>query len=292
MKIIKRLLCFLLAMTLFAGVGEYYRPASPVKAATVSDDDIFVDNENGTVKITFTAAEKETILILVDVPADNIKANTNEAVRYYYKLQEGENVVNVPLTRGAGDYKIRICKVLDTGKASVLKTKKVKLTEDASKSVFDVSNIIVSYTAKDVYITQAKKLVKSCKTESAKVKKIYNYIIKNYAYDYELLSVKASTSYYSPINLNTYNRKLGICYDISALFSAMLRSVGVEARVVTGYTPNVKEYHAWTQIWDSKKKKWYTVDATYDMCLYNNKSKKKYTMVKKDSEYSDIVYIY
>lgn len=292
MKIIKRLLCFLLAMTLFAGVGEYYRPAAPVKAATVSDDDIFVDNENGTVKITFTAAEKETILILVDVPADNIKANTNEAVRYYYKLQEGENVVNVPLTRGAGDYKIRICKVLDTGKASVLKTKEVKLTEDASKSVFDVSNIIVSYTAKDVYITQAKKLVKSCKTESAKVKKIYNYIIKNYAYDYELLSVKASTSYYSPINLNTYNRKLGICYDISALFSAMLRSVGVEARVVTGYTPNVKEYHAWTQIWDSKKKKWYTVDATYDMCLYNNKSKKKYTMVKKDSEYSDIVYIY
>ena len=292
MKIIKRLLCFLLAMTLFAGVGEYYRPVSPVQAATVSDDDIFVDNENGTVKITFTAAEKETILILVDVPANNIKANTNEAVRYYYKLQEGENVVNVPLTRGAGDYKIRICKVLDTGKASVLKTKEVKLTESASKTVFDVSNIIVSYTTKDVYITQAKKLVKSCKTESAKVKKIYNYIIKNYAYDYELLSVKASTSYYSPINLNTYNRKLGICYDISALFSAMLRSVGVEARVVTGYTPNVKEYHAWTQIWDSKKKKWYTVDATYDMCLYNNKSKKKYTMVKKDSEYSDIVYIY
>ena len=26
--------------------------------------------------------------------------------------------------------------------------------------------------------------------------------------------------------------------------------------------------------------------------FYNNKSKKKYTMVKKDSEYSDIVYIY
>ena len=95
MKIIKRLLCFLLAMTLFAGVSEYYCPASPVKAATVSDDDIFVDNENGTVKITFTAAEKETILILVDVPADNIKANTNEAVRYYYKLQAKRSLVQL-----------------------------------------------------------------------------------------------------------------------------------------------------------------------------------------------------
>ena len=293
MKIIKRLLCFLLAMTLFAGVGEFWQPAAPVavKAATV-DDDIFVDNENGTVKITFTAEEKETILILVDVPAGNVKANTNEAVRYYYKLSEGKNVVNVPLTRGEGDYKIRICKVLDTGKASVLKTKEVKLTADGNKSVFDVSNLIVSYKASDTYIKKAKTLVKKCKTESAKVKKIYNYIISNYAYDYELLSVKASTSYYSPSNLNTYNRKLGICYDISALFSAMLRSVGIEARVVTGYTPNVKEYHAWTQVWDSKKKYWYTIDATYDMCLYNSKSKKKYTMIKKDSEYSDIVYMY
>ncbi|MBR5732254.1 MAG: hypothetical protein IKX80_02295, partial [Lachnospiraceae bacterium] len=144
MKIIKRVLCFLLAMTLFAGIGEYYEPAAPVKAATVSDDDIFVDNENGTVKITFTAEEKETILILVDVPADNIKANTNEAARYYYKLAEGKNVINVPLTRGAGNYKIRICKVLSTGKATVLKTKEVTLSEAANKKVFDVSNVIVS----------------------------------------------------------------------------------------------------------------------------------------------------
>jgi len=292
MKIYKRILCFVLALMLFAGTGEYFCGAEPVKAASVSDDDIFVDNENGTVKINFTVDKETTILILVDVPSSNVTANTNEATRYYYKLTEGENEVNVPLTRGAGTYKIRICKVLSTGKASVLKTKEVTLTESASEEVFDVSNIIVDYTAKATYIKKAASLTKSCKTETAKVKKIYKYIITNYAYDYELLSVKASTSYYTPINLNTYKRKLGICYDISALFAAMLRSVGVEARVVTGYTPNVKEYHAWTQIWDSSKEKWYTIDCTYDMCLYNSGSSKKYTMVKKDADYSDIVYIY
>ncbi len=74
--------------------------------------------------------------------------------------------------------------------------------------------------------------------------------------------------------------------------AAMLRSVGVEVKVVTGHTPNVKEYHAWNQVYDSAKKKWYTIDATYDMCLYNAKSSKKYSMFKPDKDYEDILYTY
>lgn len=272
----------MLALVLFMNT------AVPAEAA----DKVFVDNGNGTVRITYKAEKDETILILVDVPNENVKAGSNEKARYYYKLTAGENVVDIPLTRSVGEYKIRICKMLANGKASVLKTTTVNLDKDGDKKVFDVSNMVVEYDTDDKYIKKAKSLTKTCKTESAKVKKIYDYIITNYAYDYELLDVKAATSYYNPKNSDTFERKLGICYDISSLFAAMLRSVGVEARVVTGHTPNVKEYHAWTQVYDSKKKSWYTIDATYDMCLYNLGSSKKYSMVKKDSDYSDIVYIY
>lgn len=269
-------------------IGE----AVPAAAATTVSNEAFVDNENGTVQITFKTDKDTTILVLVDVPSENVKADSNEATRYYYKLSEGENIVSIPLTRGAGKYKIRICKRLSNGSATVLKTKEVELADKNSTKVFDVSNMVVNYVTDDKFIAKAKKLTKSCKTESAKVKKIWTYIVENYNYDYELLDVKAKTSYYNPDNNATYDRQLGICYDISALFAAMLRSVGVEARVVTGHTPNIKEYHAWTQIYDSKKKSWYTIDATYDMCLYNGKNLKKLTMVKKESEYSDIVYIY
>lgn len=282
MKRFSKAIILALVLTLVMGT------AVPVGAA----DEVFVDNGNGTVQITFKAEKAETILVLVDVPIDNITAGSNEKNRYYYKLQEGENVVDIPMTRSTGEYKIRICKMLDGGKASVLKTTAVKLDKDGEKKVFDVSNMVVEFEADDKYIKKAKSLTKSSKTESAKVKKIYDYIVTNYAYDYELLDTKAKTSYYNPNNLSTYERKLGICYDISSLFAAMLRSVGVEARVVTGHTPNVKEYHAWTQVYDSKKKSWYTIDATYDMCLYSKGSSKKYTMVKKDSDYCDIVYIY
>lgn len=279
MKTFKKLLSlFLIAVIAVAS----YLPAGRAQAA-----DTMEDKKNGTVEITFTNNEDATVLILVE----NTTTGAN-AQRYYYKLESGKNVVNVPLTEGAGKYKIRICKVRSDGKAVVLQTKEVDLTEEGFGTVFEIASMIINYKVKDSFIKKAESLTKGAKNDLAKIKKIYTYIIHNYAYDYELLSTKAATSYYMPNNLSTYDRKLGICYDISCLMAAMLRSVGVEAKVVTGHTPNVKEYHAWNQVYDSGKKKWYTIDATYDMCLYNAKSKKKYEMIKKDSDYSDIVYTY
>ena len=285
MKYLKRVLCAMLACMLTAGV------LSPVQAEAATSVETFVDNDNGTVDVTFTVAEDATILVMVTVPKENVTADSNEQTNYYYKLTAGKNTVSIPLTRGAGTYKVRVLEKLADGRAKVLASTDVVLGEDASDEVFSTANFVVDYEISDKFIKKAKTLTKSCKTETAKVKKIYNYIIKNYQYDYELLKEKAATSYYNPDNTSTFTRELGICYDISSLFAAMLRSVGIEARVVTGYTPNVKEYHAWTQVYDSKKKSWYTIDATTDMCLYNSGSK-KYTMVKKDSDYCDIKYIY
>ncbi|MCR5325026.1 MAG: transglutaminase-like domain-containing protein [Lachnospiraceae bacterium] len=279
MKILKRVMATLLMSALFiASCGARWQ----VKAVDSIDD-----NKNGTVKITFTNSEDTTVLIL----AENTTTGTNTQ-RYYYKLEKGKNEVSVPLTEGAGKYKIRICRVRSDGKAVVLQTKEVDLSESAFGTVFEIASMVINYNVKDSFIKKAESLTKGCKDDTSKIKKIYEYIYKNFAYDYELLNTKAKTSYYLPNNLSTYDRKLGICYDISCLMAAMLRSVGVEAKVVTGHTPNVKEYHAWNQVYDSNKKKWYTIDATYDMCLYNAKSTKKYTMIKNDADYSDIVYTY
>ena len=279
MKTMKRILAMLLSAAIIIAV---YGPVSRTAAA-----DGIEDKKNGTVEITFNNTEGTTVLIL----AENTTTGTNTQ-RYYYKLESGKNVVSVPLTEGAGKYKIRICKVRSDGKAVVLQTKDIELTEEGFGTVFEIASMVINYKVKDSFINKAASLTKGAKDDNAKIKKIYNYIITNFAYDYELLSTKAATNYYLPNNLSTYDRKLGICYDISCLMAAMLRSVGVEAKVVTGHTPNVKEYHAWNQVYDSDKKKWYTIDATYDMCLYNAKSSKKYTMIKSDADYSDIVYTY
>ncbi len=279
MKILKRITVMLLTAALMI---SSYGGVWQVKAADSIDD-----KNNVTVEITFTNNEDTTVLILVE----NTSSGSNTQ-RYYYKLDKGKNVVSVPLTEGAGKYKVRICRVRSDGKAVVLQTKEVDLSESAFGSVFEISSMVVNYKVKDSFIKKAETLTKSCKNDYSKIQKIYNFVVSNFSYDYEMLDTKAKTSYYLPNNLSTYDRKLGICYDISCLFAAMLRSVGVEAKVVTGHTPNVKEYHAWNQVYDSGKKKWYTIDATYDMCLFSAKSSKKYDMVKNDSDYSDIVYTY
>ncbi|MBP5331552.1 MAG: transglutaminase domain-containing protein [Lachnospiraceae bacterium] len=279
MKTMKKIMALLLCAAVLVGV---YGPVRPADAA-----DGIEDQKNGTVEIKFTNNEDTTVLIL----AENTTTGTNTQ-RYYYKLEKGSQTVYVPLTEGAGTYKIRICKVRSDGKAVVLQTKEVELTESGFGTVFEIASMVINYKVKDSFIKKAETLVKGAKDDNTKIKKIYNYIITNFAYDYELLSTKAATNYYLPNNLSTYDRKLGICYDISCLMAAMLRSVGVEAKVVTGHTPNVKEYHDWNQVYDSGKKKCYTIDATYVMCLYNSKSYKKYTMIKDDADYSDIVYTY
>ncbi len=249
-------------------------------------DSPFKDNENGTVTVVYEVEEDTTILILVE----NTSSKDKEALRYYYKWTEGENEVIIPLSEGAGKYKIRICKVRSDNKAVVLKSGEIEIEEETAEETFHNASVVVDYVVSDKVIKKAKSLTKKCTTDDEKVKKIYNYIIKNFSYDYELLDVKTKTSYYVPDLASTYSRKMGICYDISSVLAAMLRSVGIDARVVTGNTPNVKEYHAWNQVYDAEKEIWYTIDATYDMCKY--KSGKKVSMIKEDSDYEDIVYTY
>ncbi|UUZ86988.1 transglutaminase-like domain-containing protein [Paenibacillus sp. P26] len=55
----------------------------------------------------------------------------------------------------------------------------------------------------------------------------------------------------------------GICYDASALFAAMLRSSGVPVKLVQGYAPGIRQYHAWNEVY-LEGKGWITMDVTTD----------------------------
>ncbi|MBP5158967.1 MAG: transglutaminase domain-containing protein [Lachnospiraceae bacterium] len=234
-------------------------------------------------KVVYDNSDKKSLLVMVE------GTTTSNTQRYYYKLNDGKNSISVPLTEGNGSYKVRLCQVRSDGKAAVLESDDFSLNLTDRDSVFLRSSVIVNYAVSTKVTKKAKSLVKKCKTESDKIAKVYKYVVSNYKYDYENLKTKTSTSYYVPNITTTFEKKTGICYDISCVIAAMLRSQGIETKVVTGHTPNVKEYHAWNQIKDSSNK-WFTIDATYDVCLYSKV--KNPTRKTKDSEYSDIVYQY
>lgn len=49
----------------------------------------------------------------------------------------------------------------------------------------------------------------------------------------------------------------GICFDYASLGAAMLRSVGIPARIVTGYVSPNDFYHAWIMVYIDGT--WHTV---------------------------------
>lgn len=99
-----------------------------------------------------------------------------------------------------------------------------------------------------------------------KAKLIYDYIVENIEYSYENSHVGA---------YKAFEQKSGVCEDMSQLFVAMCRSIGIPSRVVYGYALDVqgslnKAYdilnipgHAWAEFYIPDYG-WVFVDPTFD----------------------------
>ena len=105
-------------------------------------------------------------------------------------------------------------------------------------------------------------------------------MVQQFKYDFDKLN---NLQYdYIPVVDDVVKKKLGICYDYSAVLASMLRSLDIKCKLVMGYTPNVKEYHAWNEIYVGGR--WVTVDTTYDSQMFL--AKIKYSFEKPKGDYT------
>lgn len=243
--------------------------------------------DNGTILLEYNNTSDKQTLLLIDHDETYAKKESN---RYSYKIQKGKNKLVFPLSEGYGTYTVRIG--VDNGvNYSVVYKTTVEFNEDDKEETFCVSSAQIRYKLTDKAARKAKSLRKKNKKDTDFYTAVYNYVIKNYMYDYDNLAEKTkSGSYYVPDIKVVYRTKLGICCDISCLAAAMLRSQGVKTRMVYGYSTKVSGYHAWNQIYSEQDDEWYTVDMTYDMCKYGKGI--KVDMIKDFDDYSDISYTY
>ena len=261
----------------------------PVMVAKAENGVGISDNKNGTVTVTYENESQAKIAVTVK------KQGTSS--QYNYFLQEAIVEVAIPLTGGNGVYDVAVLKNIEDSKYSPLTSQEVVLELVDSKSAYLTSNKMLDWNQKNAAIKKANKLVKKCKNQNAKIKTIYSYLVKNFHYDYDKYSENSSgnLSYYTPNISDTYKTKKGICYDMSALSASMLRSVGIQTKMITGYPQsryfNGQQYHAWNKVFSKKNKDWIIVDVTCDMCLYEQGVKfSKLSMKKKASEYSNVKY--
>lgn len=207
----------------------------------------------------------------------------NQALNDGYKYTLSQNQFQViPLTEGNANYHIYMLYEVGGRYATEL-TLELNVTITDQFGPYLRPNQFVNYNKNTKVVKKAASITKSCKTDLAKVKKVYNYVIKNFKYDKKLAaSVQPG---YTP-NLNKiYSKKKGICFDYAAVMTAMLRSQGVPTKLVVGYTGNA--YHAWINVYSKKKgriskmiyfngKKWKLMDPTFASTSKSSKSIMKY----------------
>ncbi|MDF2936370.1 MAG: transglutaminase [Paenibacillaceae bacterium] len=185
---------------------------------------------------------------------------TKDGTSYTYDLKNNGTEESFPLQLGDGTYKIAVLENTTGNKyKSVYSTTKDVVFAD-SNTVYLNSTQNVNWAAASDVVAKAKELTDGKSSTEEKVKAIYEYIIGNVTYDYNLAANVATG--YIPNLSQVLVDGTGICYDYSSLFAAMTRSIGIPSKLMMGTSEYVSEYHAWNEVLVNGA--WVTVDTTVD----------------------------
>ena len=157
-----------------------------------------------------------------------------------YDLSSNATYEVFPLQLGSGKYEITLYenvsgkKYSQEGKVSL----NVKLRrEDAA---FLCPSQYLNYSQVSAAVERADELCAG-KSEKEAYALVCNFMKSGFVYDF----VKAATV--KPGMLpdidGSYQKKMGVCQDLSAIMICMLRTQGIPSRLIIGYAD--KQYHAW-----------------------------------------------
>lgn len=230
----------------------------------------------GIVKVSCTSSNGKRLKVMIEKGSG----------KYTYDLASGKTE-SFPLQMGNGEYKVTVLENTSGKSYQIVGASKVTAKMSDEKVVYLGSVQNINWNTSNQAVQYAVQLTKGTSDIGEKAKILYKHMVGGtYSYDYNKLASLPST--YLPSIDSTFKSKTGICYDFSSLFAAMLRSQGIHAKLVKGYTPNATGYHAWNEVYDSKNKQWLIIDTTYDIQVI----KKKQVNMSKPSKDYDKVYEY
>lgn len=261
----KLLIALLIGLILSFNILPIYATVTPVVDTEMTQMGVVAISYNSSARLKVTV-EKSGKRVTYDL--------RNDGKTEYYPLQLGE-----------GSYKVSVLENIGGTKYKSVQSKTVNLEMDDANKVYLASVQNINWNRDMKAIKKAEELTKGLKTDKEKINAIYQYLISNISYDYNKLKTLSST--YLPNIDETLEKKTGICYDYSSTFAAMLRSQGIPAKLVKGYSTATGEtYHAWNEVYLSDAGKWIIVDTTYDAQM--KAAKKKYTMEKNEKNFSKV----
>ena len=157
-----------------------------------------------------------------------------------YDINSNAEYECFPFQLGNGKYEISLYENISGKKYSAAGKINVSVKLTDPNGPFLYPNQYVNYNAETKAVQQADKLCKNKKPKEA-----FNEIcsfMKTFGYDFlKANTIKAGEL---PDIDGSYNKRMGVCQDLSAIMIAMLRSQGIPSKLMIGYAG--KQYHAWT----------------------------------------------
>lgn len=177
----------------------------------------------------------------------------------YYDYTPGVRVTYA-FDKGDGDYTIALYRNLSGTRYQKVLGKNISVRLKDALAPYLASTTEITFSEGDDISQKAAELCEGLTDDQSRIVAIHNYIAENFQYDDVFAADvrRGAVKNYTPNTNQTLNKKVGVCYDLSAVFAAMCRSQGIHCALVKGYTAN--GYHAWNLIWVDGA--WAAVDVT------------------------------
>lgn len=183
---------------------------------------------------------------------------SKEKQSYIYEYKQNQKY---PLQMGLGNYKVQILEKESENNYFLIKSMDIVNNAIDADSAFLESTQSISWENEKSIKNLSDKIINKKDTDIKKLESLRTHILNNYKYDFD--KSKTITSKYVPELKQIVELKKGICYDFSVLVAAVLRSEGIKTKLVFGYNDNIKDYHAWNEVYIAGK--WEIIDITMDL---------------------------
>lgn len=192
---------------------------------------------------------------------------------YNYDLPGDGTPITVPINMGDGRYSFAIMRNVEGNNYVQTTGTEADVQLESELIPFTQPNMFCNYTNDSACVAKARELVGDAQNQGDAVKAICNYVVDNVDYDADKAKQLSGTSGYVPNPDETFSTNKGICFDYASLGAAMLRSVGIPTKIITGYVSPDDLYHAWIMVfidgsWTSAQfsvdsQSWSRVDLTF-----------------------------
>jgi len=244
------LLCTMLLSFLLSGCGS--ESAKTEYAPRVTRYDYIIPTADGAESYssgncTIDASNSGEGYVMIKVASQmvtKVQIAGPDSIPYTYDIVGGD-WSTFPLSAGSGSYKISILESVGDNFYSVIMGQMINAEIENEFSPFLYPNQYVWFTPQNEAVKLAQELSGKAENDLDFVSAVYHYVISNIKYDNE--KAETITVLTAPDIDETLRTGAGICVDYASLMAAMLRSQGIPARLVFGYSGT--QYHAWINVY-------------------------------------------